>query len=277
MPLADDEITVTALASGSSGNAILVTSGADALLLDAGVGVRTLRAELTRREIAPKNVRGICVTHEHCDHMRGAVPFAVKYSAPIVSNAATLSAIFAQEKRMSRSLAVATGSEVGVGPFGVQAIRVSHDAVDPIGFRVTVGQTVIAYATDTGYLTQEFRDACVGASLICVEANHDLHKLRFGPYPEYLKERILSRKGHLSNNEACDFALAHCNEHGPTSFWFLHLSETNNTPRMVMNHWKNKLKMENIGTAPGTVEVALRDRPSLVWRTRSRAVQLPLF
>ncbi len=96
----------------------------------------------------------------------------------------------------------------------------------------------------------EFRAvASVGASLVAVESNHDIHKLRFGPYPESLKTRILSRWGHLSNNAACDLILAHALEHGPACFWLSHLSEVNNTPRMAMNYWKKGYGRRGCGRA----------------------------
>lgn len=271
------DITVYCLASGSSANALLMVAGDSAVLIDAGLGARALRAELEKRGIAPSSLAGVLLTHEHIDHVRGAVPFARKYGVPLVANRATLDALFTQERRDAPCQVIATNGEAGIGPFGVRAVAVTHDAADPVGFRVTAGNASIAYATDTGTVTPEFRAACVGASLIAVESNHDIHKLRFGPYPESLKARILSRQGHLSNNAACDLILAHTLAHGPTCFWLSHLSETNNTPRMALNYWKKRVRAEGRGALPAVVEVALRDKPSLVYRTRSRAVQLSLF
>jgi phosphoribosyl 1,2-cyclic phosphodiesterase len=274
------DITVYCLASGSSGNALLMVAGNQALLVDAGLGVRTLRAEMEKRGVCPSQVAGVLLTHEHIDHVRGAVPFARKYGVPLVANRATLAALFHQERRDAPCHGIDTnGGEAGVGPFGVRAVAVSHDAAEPVGFRITAGDAAVAYATDTGAITPEFRDACVGASLIAVESNHDIHKLRFGPYPEALKARILGRNGHLSNNAACDLILAHTGAHGPACFWLSHLSETNNTPRMALNYWKKRARAEGRSpvAAGAVVEVALRDRPSLVYRTRSRAVQLALF
>jgi phosphoribosyl 1,2-cyclic phosphodiesterase len=273
-----DEICVTCLASGSSANALLMVAGGRAVLIDAGLGVRTLRRELEARGVDPASLAGVLLTHEHIDHVRGAVPFARKYNVPLVGNGATLSALFAQEKRDAPCCEIETnGGETGLGPFAARAVPVSHDAAEPVGWRVTFRDTAVAYATDTGCVTPEFRAACVGASLVAVESNHDIHKLRFGPYPESLKTRILSRWGHLSNNAACDLILAHTFEHGPACFWLSHLSETNNTPRMALNYWKKRFRAEGLRTAPAAVEVALRDKPSLVYRTRSRAVQLALF
>ncbi|MBC8101426.1 MAG: MBL fold metallo-hydrolase [Cytophagales bacterium] len=278
------EVAVHCLASGSSANALLVIAGDDALLVDAGLGVRRLRTEIEKRGIAPERLSGILLTHEHIDHVRGAIPFARRYKVPLFSTAGTLETLFAQERRDAPYQILPAGGEVGVGSFGVRSVSVTHDAVDPVGFRVSFGDTALAYATDTGTVTPEFREACVGASLIAIESNHDIHKLRFGPYPDSLKARILGRHGHLSNNAACDLILSHASEQGPACFWLSHLSEINNTPRMAMNYWKKRAKAAGLlpsGKAgvfgPAVVEVALRDQPSLVYRTRTRAVQLALF
>jgi Metal-dependent hydrolases of the beta-lactamase superfamily I len=277
MPAEAREITVYCLASGSSANALLVVAGGDALLIDAGLGVRTLKAALEKRGIAPASLSGVLLTHEHIDHVRGAVPFARKYGVPLIATEGTLSTLFAQESRDAPARALAAGDEAGVGPFAVYAAPVTHDAADPVGFRVAFGDAALTYATDTGTVTPEFRAACAGASLIAIESNHDIHKLRFGPYPEVVKKRILSRNGHLSNNAACDLLLSHADQHGPVCAWLSHLSDVNNTPRMALNYWKKRVRQAGLKTSPVAVEVALRDKPSLVYRTRSRAVQLALF
>lgn len=273
----DANITVYCLASGSSANALLMVAGQTAILIDAGLGVRTLKAELEKRGVSPASLSGVLLTHEHIDHARGAVPFARRYNVPLIASSGTLSALFGHEKRDAPHQSIATnGGEAGVGPFGVRAVAVSHDAAEPVGFRVALGDTGVVYATDTGRVTPQLQQACVGAQLIAIESNHDLHKLRWGPYPDALKARILSHRGHLSNNAACDLILAHTAEHGPACFWLSHLSGTNNTPRMALNYWKKRLKAAG-PSAGAAVEVALRDTPSLVYRTRSRAVQLALF
>jgi phosphoribosyl 1,2-cyclic phosphodiesterase len=267
------------LASGSSANALLVVAGggADALLVDAGLGVRSLRAQVEKRGVAPDRLSGILLTHEHIDHVRGAVPFARRWNVPLVATEGTLTALFAQAGRDAPCRVIAPDCEGGVGPFGVRAVPVTHDAAEPVGWRVSLGDAALAYATDTGTVTPQFKEACVGASLIAIESNHDIHKLRFGPYPESVKARILSRLGHLSNNAACDLILAHTADQGPAAVWLSHLSDVNNTPRMALGYWKRRVAAEGLKSAPAAVEVALRDKPSLVYRTRSRAVQLALF
>ena len=273
----DNEIAVYCLASGSSGNAVLFVAGAKAILIDAGIGVRTITRELKRVGIAPEALAGVLLTHEHIDHVRGAVPLARRYKVPLIGTAGTLQTLLTQEGRDAPTKVIDSCGEIGVSNFGVQALRTTHDAADPVGFRVTQGDFALCYATDTGTLTPEFRSACVGASLIAVESNHDIHKLRYGPYPDVVKARILSREGHLSNNVASDFLLAHTGEHGPVCAWLSHLSDVNNTPRMALNYWKKRYTAAGFKSSPAAVEVALRDKPSLVYRTRSRSVQLTLF
>ena len=270
-------MVVHCLASGSSGNALLVVSDEGALLVDAGIGVRTLRRWCEERGVALENLIGVLVTHEHGDHCVGAVPLAVKYKVPIVATPGTLAALQSSDKRDFPRQALSPGNETALGAFGVRALLTTHDSADPCGFRVETKGTALVYATDTGSITPDIRTACSGASLLVVEANHDIHRLRFGPYPEHLKSRILARTGHLSNNAAADLVLSHTLEHGPASVWFAHLSEINNTPGIVRAYWKRRWQEEGCAASPAAVEIAQRDTPSLVWRMGSRAVQRSLF
>ncbi len=272
-----EDITVHCLASGSSGNAVLVVAGGSALLVDAGVGVRTITRELKLRGIAPESLVGVLLTHEHIDHVRGAVPFARRYKVPLIATEGTLQTLLTQEGRDAPTVSVAANGEIAVGVFGLHAPRTTHDAADPVGFRVAYRDFALCYATDTGTLTPELKEACVGASLIMLESNHDIHKLRFGPYPDSVKARILSREGHLSNNAACDFLLSHVAERGAVRAWLSHLSNVNNTPRMALGYWKKRYLAAGYKSSPAAVEVALRDKPSLVYRARSHSVQLALF
>jgi phosphoribosyl 1,2-cyclic phosphodiesterase len=270
-------VIVHCLASGSSGNALLVVSEAGALLVDAGIGVRTLKRWCADFGVALENLSGVLVTHEHGDHSVGAVPLAVRYKVPLIATPGTLAALQNSDKRDFPRIELSPGNELGVGEFGVRALLTTHDCAEPCGFRVEQRGTALVYATDTGSITQDIRDACHGASLLVVEANHDIHRLRFGPYPEHLKNRILARTGHLSNNVAADLVLGHTLEHGPTAVWFAHLSEVNNTPGIVRAYWKRRWQEAGCGASPAVVEIAQRDTPSLTWRAGARAVQKSLF
>lgn len=270
-------MTVHCLASGSSGNSLLITSETGALLVDAGIGVRTLKRWCGERGVALEKLSGVLVTHEHGDHSVGAVPLAVKYNVPIIATPGTLAALQSSDKRAFPRRALAAGGETGLGAFGVRALLTTHDAAEPCGFRVEGEGASLVYATDTGSVTSDIRDACEGASLLVIEANHDIHRLRFGSYPEHLKNRILASTGHLSNNAATDLVLSQTLEQGPATVWFAHLSEVNNTPGIVRAYWKRRWQEAGCAASPAAVEIARRDSPSLVWRAGTHAVQKSLF
>lgn len=274
-----DGFSVYCLASGSSANSLLVTCPDGALLIDAGLGMRALRGYVQERGFGPEDVVGICVTHEHSDHTAAAVPWACRYKTPVIATAGTVAGLVKSDsaRREPPHRTVRRDDEIGVGPFSVRSFATSHDAAAPCGFRVEWGGHAVAVATDTGCVTPEWRDACVGCQLLVVEANHDVWRLRAGPYPESLKRRILARDGHLCNEDAAELVLAHTAQHGPAAVWFAHLSETNNTPKLVRDTWAKRWRDEGLGASPAAVQIAGRDVPSLVFRSGSVAVQKSLF
>lgn len=271
--------TVHCLASGSSANSFLVTCPDGGILIDAGLGMRTLRRYIEERGIPASELAGVCVTHEHHDHSVGAIPYACRWKVPVIGTEGTLTALQLQDtaRREPPHTIIPCDEEITVGPFTVRTFPTSHDAAEPCGFRVGWKDNAVAVATDTGYVTPSWRDACQGCQLLVVEANHDIHKLRFGPYPEHLKRRILASTGHLSNNAAADLVLDHTDAHGPVTTWFAHLSEVNNTPGTVNAYWARRWKEAGFKSSPAAIEIALRDTPSLVWQAGQRAIQPSLF
>lgn len=274
-----DGFAVHCLASGSSANCVLVTTPEGALLIDAGIGVRTLRTYLDERGVSAGNLHGICVTHEHGDHIAAAIPLACRWKAPVVSTSGTLGALVRADslRRSPPARTVLRNDEISLGPFVVRSFPVSHDAAEPCGYRVEWRGHAVALATDTGVITPEWRAAAVGCELLVVEANHDIERLRLGPYPVSLKRRILSADGHLDNRSAAEWVLAHTSEHGPTAVWWAHLSETNNTPGLVRKEWETAWKSAGLRASPAATAVAGRDVPSLVHRPGGTAVQRTLF
>jgi phosphoribosyl 1,2-cyclic phosphodiesterase len=133
----------------------------------------------------------------------------------------------------------------------------------------------VTYITDLGCVDDTVRHAVIGADLLVIEANHDVYRLNAGPYPEGLKSRILSDHGHLSNESAVELMAQHLQEKGPCAFWLAHLSKVNNMPKLAANYAKATLKMQS--TCPFTVDVALRDKPSITWAPGRTPMQLGLF
>lgn len=266
-------LEVHALASGSSGNAVLVKAEGRALLIDAGLGPRTLLPALHRRGIGPDALDGVLLTHEHEDHLRGAAAISARLRAPVVANRATLSAASLRTE-LGRTQEMPTGSEVALGRFVVRSFPVSHDAVEPVGYVVEWEGVRIACATDVGCLSGELRAALRGAHLCIIEANHDLDWLWRGPYPPDRKERVASDRGHLSNQDAVTLMAERLEEGGPACFWLAHLSAVNNSPAFA---WRYAVREMRARTAvPYLLEIALRDRPSVVWQPGS-ALQRNLF
>lgn len=221
------------LGSGSSGNCTAVTSGDDVILLDCGFSAREIATRLRAASIDPSHVAAIFVTHEHSDHIKGIDVF-VRRHAPgctVHSTSGTLRASGLDRTKIELR-ALVPGSTVHVGSLGVVAFRTSHDAAEPVGYRVEASGHVMGLATDTGVLTHEALEALSGADILGLEGNHDVHMLRSGPYPAHLKRRILSARGHLSNEDAAR-ALRRLASDNLKQIITLHRSTTNNTSALV--------------------------------------------
>lgn len=267
-------VEVHALASGSSGNAVLVKAGDRALLIDAGLGPRTLLPALTRRDIGVDQLDAILLTHEHDDHMRGAAAASSRLRAPVVANRATLRA--ANERtEIRRSKELPTESEARFGEFTVRSFSIDHDAAEPVGYVVEARGERIAYATDVGCPSDGLRQALRGANLCILESNHDLAWLKRGPYPPHMKERVASSKGHLSNADAAALLAERLEADGPACIWLAHLSAVNNSPAFARRFVNAAIQAAT--RVPFALDIALRDRPSVQWRPRRAAAQLTLF
>lgn len=267
-------VEVTALASGSSGNSVLIRADDRYLLVDAGVGPRMLMPALKRHGVAPGNLCAVLLTHEHDDHLRGASAVSARLQTPVVANRATLEAA-ACRSEIATTHELPTGTEGRFGPFSVRSFRISHDAAEPVGYIVDADGARITYATDVGCPSSELRDAMRNASLCVLEANHDLEWLRRGPYPPHMKARVASDQGHLSNHDAASLIAERLDVDGPACFWLAHLSQVNNSPAFAKKYVEQEV---NSRTTIGYVlEVALRDRPSVSWRRGATARQLTLF
>lgn len=264
---------VHSLASGSSGNAILVKDDSAAILIDAGVGIRRLAASLAQVETNPADLSAILITHEHADHTAGAVRMAHRYGVPLVGNARTLDAIPGAGGVATRVLEV--GEEMIFGDLEARSFAVSHDAACPVGYTVRGNDAVVTSATDTGVLSPEIRAEAENADLLIIESNHDEEMLLRGPYPMYLKRRIKGERGHLSNDTTASLIIDLAESGKSMSVWLAHLSQVNNTPAIALATAQHLLWM--CSGMPMDISVALRDVPSLEWRqTRSR-YQLSLF
>jgi phosphoribosyl 1,2-cyclic phosphodiesterase len=277
---------MTVLASGSKGNSTVVSTERTRILVDAGLSCRELLKRMQMAEEDPSSIDALLVTHEHQDHVQGVAVLARKLGIPVYFTRATHRAWMRwmmPNKRMTyaawlerRKQAAAAAEEVpeapetaestkedpcrlpgveyftagspfSIGDIDITPFTIPHDAADPVGFVFAAEGIRMAIATDLGYLPPNVKMAIRNCDVLMIESNHDVEMLRDGPYPWSVKQRVMSRVGHLSNEAVSDFLEK--NYDGNASYVVLaHLSECNNLPEL----------------ARVTAERALRDRMSLL-------------
>jgi len=224
---------VAVLASGSSGNALLVSADDTHVLVDAGISARRIARELGAVGVEPKDVRAVLVTHEHGDHVSGLGPFVRRHGAPVYATPGTHSRIARLLNGGEKSVAVEAGTTFSIGGLTISAFSVSHDCVDPVGYSFTDGEARLAVATDLGVVGRNVRDHLSRADCVVLESNHDERMLLDGPYPWHLKRRILSNVGHLSNEAAAVEIDLLC-DGGVSALILAHISRENNCPELAV-------------------------------------------
>ena len=224
---------IATLASGSSGNCTLVTDGETCVLIDAGISARRITAGLKGLGVDPARLSAILVTHEHSDHIAGLatlkkqLDFALYATAPTVRQLCYRMAGLEDRVRPFRP-----GDAFAVGGLWVESFPTLHDCACPVGYAVGTESSKMALATDLGEITDQVRRGIRGAGLVIAEANYDVESLRSGPYPAFLKERILGDHGHLSNEMGGELA-RYAAEQGARQIVLGHLSRENNSPGMA--------------------------------------------
>ena len=209
----------------------MVASATTRLLIDAGLSRKETFERLAACGVLPETLSGILITHEHSDHVSGLPAIAKKLNIPVYTSRLTAPAIAWAEYTPILELFQA-GSSFSIGDIDVTSFTIPHDAVDPVGFTLRHEGVQVAIATDLGYLPDSVRFHIAGSDIVLLEANHDLEMLKVGPYPWSVKQRVMGRNGHLSNEVACGFIRDGLDSR--TSTLILgHLSEHNNHPEIV--------------------------------------------
>ena len=237
--LAAMAVSVTVLASGSGGNCTLVSSSGTRLLVDAGLSCKELLRRMVLCGENPRSVDAILITHEHGDHVGGLYVLAKKLKVPVYITAATHESYrrWARDSagnrvRLERVECFSPGRAFQIGDISVMPFTIPHDAVDPVGFTFGSDGIKVGICTDLGYMPASVRDHLRGCHVLMIESNHDLELLRGGPYPWSVKQRVMSRVGHLSNDALADFLASDYD--GEAEFLILaHLSEKNNHPEIA--------------------------------------------
>jgi phosphoribosyl 1,2-cyclic phosphodiesterase len=221
------------LASGSKGNSSYITDGETSILLDAGLSGIEIQRRLASRGLDPESLDAIVVTHEHADHVRGVGILSRRYKLPVYINRETRNAS-PQLGRLHETRVFECGAQFNIRTLAVRPFSISHDAEDPAGFTINRNGATIAIATDLGIATSMVKEHLKGCDLLILEANHDPTMLETGPYPWPLKQRILSRTGHLSNPSS-KILLQELQHEKLQHVILAHLSEINNTPQKAFD------------------------------------------
>ena len=234
-------MTLHTLSSGSQGNCLLLSDGGTHILVDAGISTRRIKTGLAQLELSMDELDGILITHEHTDHISGLATLIKHHTVPLYAS---------------------PGTEFCIGSCRVTAFATSHDAAQSMDYRID-GSGSVGILTDTGYVTPEAEEVLPGVGLLVLESNHDVDRLRSGPYPYSLKQRVLGSQGHLSNEDAAAFAarMATC---GTECIVLAHLSKENNTPQLAYDAVDRALWA---GGARVRLYVAPRDELSPAYET----------
>lgn len=232
------------LYSSSKGNCTYIGTSQGGILIDVGVSAKKTTQALEDIGVSPEQIKAIYITHEHTDHVSGLRVFAGRYGMDVYASNGTAQAMYdmgiVTDKFKLHALDM-NGMETA-GMF-IKPFRTSHDSAESVGYIVeTPDQKKISIATDLGIVTQSIGNAISGSDLVLLESNHDIDMLKRGPYPYYLKQRILSNKGHLSNETCADVA-AKLLERGTVRFVLGHLSEKNNFPQLAYETTNAAFKM----------------------------------
>lgn len=233
-------VSVSLLASGSRGNSALIATAQTRILLDAGISCRETFKRLKSLGEDPHQLSAILITHEHSDHVYGLMTLAKKLSVPVFMTGAThhawsrsLRNDLGEAPQLSRLELFCAGRHLQIGDIAITPFTIPHDAADPVGFVFRAEGVKLAFATDLGYLPPNVCDHLSGCDVLVMESNHDLEMLRGGPYPWSVKQRVMSRVGHLSNDSLADFFASDYD--GRAAYIVLaHLSEQNNHPELAL-------------------------------------------
>lgn len=227
------KMQIHVLASGSSGNSIYIALGGARILVDAGISARRIERSLAGIGVRAGELDALLITHEHSDHIKGLEVFSRKFKIPVYARPKAWEMI-----GFRNNLPPAVRRELpgilDIGAVRIEPFKISHDAADPVGFCLYYRHCKCTVVTDLGMVTRPVEEALANADAVVLEANHDIEMLHNGPYPHFLKRRIRSNLGHLSNLDAARL-LEKAPRKGPMHVFLAHLSRQNNHPDLAEN------------------------------------------
>lgn len=256
--------------SGSSGNCYYLSYGETSILIDAGIGIKTLKRYFKIKDLSLDNIDAVFVTHDHADHIKAVGNLANDVGLMIYATEGVVEGMnrsYCMTRRLTAEQVRFVSKDVSLqlGDMVVTPFSVPHDSTDCVGYRVQCGDTVFCLITDVGHVTPDIERAVSDAHYLVLEANHDENMLDMGPYPAYLKGRIRGDRGHLCN-KSCGMLLATHVTPRMRHVWLCHLSNENNHPVLAQKTVESVLREH--GIVPGVdfaLETLKRREPSCVY------------
>ena len=246
------KVRFISLASGSSGNCYYLGTDTYGILIDAGIGIRTVKKTLKDFNILMESIRAVFVTHDHADHIKAVGHLGEKMNSSYCMTEKLSTSVRYLEKQVPMMLE----------DFRIESFEVPHDGTDNVGYCIEIDGKVFSFLTDLGEITPTAADYISKANYLILEANYDEEMLKMGPYPQYLKERIMSRTGHMSNSATAEFLAENITEH-LRYIWLCHLSKDNNHPELAYKTVEWKLKNKGVIVGKDVQLLALkRNTPS---------------
>lgn len=256
--------------SGSSGNCYYLYTETDSILIDAGIGIRTLKKYFRDYGLSLSDVQNVLVTHDHADHIKSVGSLSKDFGLPIYATHRVHVGIeknYCVRCKVSpeRLKLVEYDGTFHLGNFTITPFKVPHDSMDNVGYKIEYNGIVFSLMTDIGMVTDTMKQVISASQYIVIEANHDEEMLSNGPYPQYLKSRISGDTGHLSNCH-CATALAEYATENLKHVWLCHLSEENNHPELAKKTVEQVLRSYGIVAGKDfELEVLKRKSPSGVY------------
>ena len=259
--------------SGSSGNCYYLYTETDGLLIDTGVGLRTLKKHFHDFGLKPGHVKHLLVTHDHADHVKSVGSFSCDYNVPVFASLKVHEGIVGnycvrRKVNPANVKVIRKGDTFRLGEFTITSFDVPHDSSDNLGFKIQCEDVTFCLITDAGHVNDEMRQCINEANYLVIEANHDEEMLRSGSYPQYLKDRIMGPNGHLSNHD-CANAIAENATPRLRHVFLCHLSEENNHPELARKTVEMVLRSH--GIVPGKdfmLDVLKRTMPTGIFELK---------
>ena len=225
-------LKICVLASSSSGNSTFIGTENTRILIDAGLSKREIFARLAAIGESPEDLDAVVISHEHSDHVCGLIPILRQLDIPVYLSTLTAPVIAWGEFDRKKLETFQAGERISIGEMEIDTFTIPHDAIDPVAFCIRADGVKIGIVTDLGYMPESIQVHLRGADFLLLESNHDLEMLKVGPYPWSVKQRVMGRKGHLSNDAVSDF-IRDALDSSVHTLVLGHLSPHNNYPATV--------------------------------------------